>query len=82
MATEAPVFVTNGRMAKKKPSGGQHTTQRKPIQFPIDWYKLAYRMAAKKQQPMTWYILKLIADDAEKEGIDRPKLPWENGNDA
>lgn len=69
--------VTFDRMAKKK-TGGEHTTPRKPVQFPIDWYKLAYRMASAKQQPILWYLLSRLAEEADEQGLERPRLPWED----
>lgn len=64
------------RMAKKYP-GGKHTTPRKPVQIPETWIKLARQLAAKNEQPMLWYLLKLIGEAADKEGLDHPAYPWE-----
>jgi len=65
------------RMGKRK-TGGEHTTPRKPVQFPIDWYKLAFKLASARKQPILWYLQSKIAEDADAEDLERPKLPWED----
>lgn len=64
------------RMAKKK-TGGEHVTPRKSIQMPMEWYKLAFKLASKKKQPILWYLMSRLASDADTEAIERPPLPWE-----
>lgn len=76
MKTIAPNADILSRMAKKR-TGGEHTTLRKPIQMPIDWYKLLHKLAAANKQPMLWYLQHLIAQVADEQGTERPKLPWE-----
>lgn len=61
----------------KKPKGGKHTTPRQAVQMPSDWIAVAKQLAAKKQQPVMWYIVSAIGEAAEKAGIDVPKYPWE-----
>jgi hypothetical protein len=70
--------VTIDRMAKK-PTGGQHKTPRKPIQVPEEWLQVARKLASKRAQPTLWLIIQLLADLADKEGIERPKFfPWQD----
>jgi len=61
----------------KKPKGGQHKTQRQPVQIPVEWISVARKAALKKQQPLMWYLVSLLGDAAEKEGLDLPRFPWE-----
>jgi len=76
MKTIAPTPVILSHMAKKR-TGGEHTTPRKPIQMPIDWYKLLHKLASANKQPMLWYLQSMIAQGADEQGKERPKLPWE-----
>ena len=67
-----------GRKPKKPPTGGQHTTPRTTVQFPTKWLAIARRIAATRQQPMMWYLVGRIAQDAKELGLtDLPELPWE-----
>lgn len=66
------------RMGKKKPTGGAHKTPRKPVQVPEEWLVLARKLANIHRQPTLWFLLSLVADAADKEGIERPRLPWED----
>jgi hypothetical protein len=68
--------ITTIRMAKKR-KGGKHKTPRKPVQLPETWIAVARKMAAKNRQPMMWYIVSKIAEDAEKEGVTLPQFPWD-----
>jgi hypothetical protein len=65
----------------KKPSGGAHKAPRVAVQIPKQFADLARILAAKKQQPTLWFLLDLIAKEAEKQKIERPALPWEEGGD-
>lgn len=66
------------RMPKKKPTGGQHKTPRKPVQVPVEWLNVARKLANANRQPTLWYFLSLVADAADKAGVERPRLPWED----
>lgn len=70
-------------MSKKKPpTGGKHTTPRKPVQFPAEWLAVARRMAATRPTPVVWYMIELIRKDAEAAGVtDLPPTPWAVGED-
>lgn len=69
--------TTISHMAKKK-LGGQHATPRTPVQVPTAWWAIARKLASKHKQPTLWYLLSIIATEAEKEGIEGvPPLPWE-----
>ena len=76
MKTQTQKTAIFDRMAKKK-TGGEHTTPRKPVQMPMPWYKLTSKLASNKKQPMLWYLMSLLAKEAEEANIERPKLPWE-----
>lgn len=67
-----------GMGKKKKPAGGKHTTPRRAIQFPEDWFLVAQALASEgKAQPTTWYLIDLIRKDAEEKGYRPvPLLPW------
>lgn len=67
------------RMPKKKVSG-KHKTPRQPMQIPIEWVVVARKAAAKRKQPVMWYLLSLIGEDAIKDDIKPPKYPWEEIN--
>lgn len=77
--TTKQIAVSINRMGKerKKPNADRHVTPRKPIQMPLDWYLVTFKMASAQKQPTLWYILSRIAEDADAAGIPRPKLPWE-----
>lgn len=69
--------VRLGGMAKKKSTSGQHKTPRVPYQIPRAWSDLARTMAAKHRQPALWFLLSLIADEATRQGLEVPPLPWD-----
>lgn len=61
-----------------KKNSDRHKVPRVPFQIPKPFADLARRLAAKKEQPTTWYVMRLIADAAKEAGIkDVPKFPWE-----
>lgn len=64
-------------MADKKKPAKQSQRDRLPVQLPADWGKLVTSRAADFRQPVLWYLLSLIAADADKAGVKRPSLPWE-----
>ena len=73
-----PGGVTTLRMGKKKPKGGKHSTPRTPVQFPDEWLAVARARARDNQQPVLWFLIRLIKADAEANGItELPKPPWE-----
>lgn len=66
------------RMAnKKKPTGGEHKTPRQNVQFPIQWFKLARQLASGRAQPTLWFLLRILAEEAQRQGVEHPPLPWE-----
>jgi hypothetical protein len=74
--------ATIDRMAKKKkPTGGKHKVPRQPMMIPAPWMALVRKLAAKRQQPSVWFVLSIVGELAEKEGIDRPSYPWEEGDE-
>lgn len=66
--------VLNNVMARPK---DDHKVPRIAVQIPKPWHDFARKMASKRKQPMLWYILAVLAEDADKEGEDHPALPWE-----
>lgn len=65
-------------MAKKRASG-KHTTPRKNVQIPEDWYWVAKkRSVAERPVSLIYYLIELIKKDAEDAGMkDLPHVPWE-----
>lgn len=72
----ATAEVTILDMAKKK-SGGEHKTPRVVVNVPKPWWTLLGELASKGKQPRLWRLLDLIAREAEQQGLEHPKLPWE-----
>ena len=72
--------ATIPRMGKKKRPGGQHKTQRRAVQFPLAWFKVAQELARKeKPSPTIWFLVSLVKEKAEAAGLtDLPPLPWES----
>jgi len=50
---------------------------RDPIQLLAPFMDVARELARRQQQPVAWLIMKLLADAADAEGLERPALPWE-----
>lgn len=51
-------------------------------QIPRDWWIVIRKLAHKaKQAQYLWYLLDLVAREADEADIDRPKLPWEEDAD-
>lgn len=65
------------RMAHDK-KDDRHKTPRTTVQIPTSWLILARKLAKAAEKPTTWYFMKLLADAADAEGVDRPALPWED----
>jgi hypothetical protein len=61
---------------KKKPTGGSHQTPRINVGFPGEWHAYIRKQAAKKKQPVLWYLMDLVSRDEDAEG-DPPPFPWE-----
>ena len=57
-------------MAKKRP-GGKHVMPRTTIQIPIPWLDLARRQARRKEKPVLWHILSLLAEEAARNDDER-----------
>lgn len=58
-------------------SGGQHKTTRTSVQVPDEWLAIARQRARINRQPLLWYLLGLIHEDAVAAGITNlPALPW------
>ncbi len=53
------------------------TLPRTLMNVPKPWADLARKLSATRQQPMLWMILALIADEAERQEMEHPPLPWE-----
>lgn len=68
--------VLNEVMARPK---DEHKVPRIAVQIPKPWHDFARKMASKRKQPMLWYILALLAEDAEEQDEEHPALPWEEG---
>lgn len=64
-------------MAKKK-AADRHKTTRVNVGLPEKWHAVARRLAAKRQQPVTYLLIAMLKTEADKEGIaDLPAPPWE-----
>ena len=62
----------------KKPTGGKHTTPRKPMLLPEEWSAVADDLASEAGQPKVWYVIALLKAAAEAKGRkDLPKPPWD-----
>ncbi len=71
-------MVTLVGMTRKKKSGGMHKTPRSPVQIPDVWLDVARSVAAKREQPTVWMLIKQLDKLAREEGFtDLPPLPWE-----
>lgn len=76
----APIMV---RMEKKKrrgrpPEKDRHKTPRKPMQLPVPWIDVAKQIARNRPMPAVWLVVRLIADEAARQGItDLPPFPWD-----
>ena len=82
-------FCTLGTMPRmdkpkppKPPPKPSRKTNRKPVQYPTDWLDLAWDMANDRKQPVLWFLLELIAKQADAEKRSRPRLPWEDPSAA
>lgn len=60
-----------------KPSGGKHKTKRIGVNFTEDWHAVLRKLAARRKQPVLWYLLDLAREDAKAAGFETPALPWE-----
>lgn len=75
--TAEPKTHIIARMAKKKP-GGKHKTARVNVGMPEPWHAVARKLAAKRQQPVTYLLIALLKAEAEKQGVQEvPVPPWE-----
>ncbi|AMV29265.1 hypothetical protein VT84_36900 [Gemmata sp. SH-PL17] len=64
-------------MAKKKPKGGKHTTNRKPMLLPEAWDAIAQELATAAGQPKMWKVVELLKREAEAKGMTNlPRPPW------
>lgn len=69
-------------MAKKKPTGGKHSTLRVNVGVPEPWHSLLRRIAAANRQPVLYAIITLAKAEAERLGLtDIPTAPWEVGGE-
>ena len=65
-------------MAKKKKVSGKHQAPRAPVQFPADWLAVARALAASRQQPLVWFLVAMVKEKAEAEGMPNlPDPPWQ-----
>jgi len=65
----------------RKSTGGEHKTPRVNMQVPEAWMKLARLLGNQAKQPTLWYWLQILADAADRAGVERPPLPWEEPDD-
>ena len=75
--SETATMNTMLGMTKKKPTGGKHTSPRKPVQLPADWLAVAQEIASERMTTAGWFIVDLIRREAEAAGRKKlPPLPW------
>jgi hypothetical protein len=56
----------------------RHKTQRINVGLPEPWHAVARKLAAKRQQPVTYTLIALLLAEAERQGIaDLPPPPWD-----
>lgn len=64
-------------MGKNKPRADRHATARRTTSIPEPWHAVARLCAAKRQQPVTYLLIALLAEEAKTLGItDLPSTPW------
>ena len=69
-------------MAKSKPTGGKHKKKRVNVGVPEDWHAVMRRLSAKRQQPVVYLLIALVAKEAEEAGLTGlPPAPSENDPD-
>lgn len=61
---------------------GKHTTKRIGVNFTAEWHAVLRKLAGKKKQPVVWYLMDLAREDAKRNGVETPPLPWEEGATA
>jgi hypothetical protein len=65
-------------MAKKKASGDRHKVPRVNVSMPEPWHAVARKLAAKRQQPVTFLFIAMLREWAEQQGLtDLPSPPWD-----
>ncbi len=68
-----------GMGRKKLSETDRHKTPRKPVQFPVDWIKVAHEEAKKRPTPAMWLLVELLHEYAKKNGrTDFPPFPWDD----
>jgi hypothetical protein len=50
---------------------------RKSLKLAQDWFDLAQELAGTRKQPAIWMLMEFLAEEAERQGKDRPPFPWE-----
>ncbi len=76
--TTEPVRNIIPGMGKKKPTSGKHKTARTNVGMPEQWHAVARRLAAKRQQPVTYLLIALLKAEAERLDLSElPVTPWE-----
>jgi len=55
-----------GMGRKKLSETDRHKTPRKPVQFPVDWIKVAHEEAKKRPTPAMWLLVELLHEYAKK----------------
>lgn len=70
-------------MGKKKPQSDRHKTARVNVGMPEPWHAVARKLAAKKQQPVTYLLIALLKTEAERQGVNElPLPPWDEEVDG
>jgi len=47
------------------------------VNFTTEWHAVLRTLAGKRKMPVLWYLIDLAREDAEKNGVKTPPLPWE-----
>ena len=63
---------------KSPKQSGKHAKKRLAVNFTEDWHAVLRKLAARKKQPVLWYLLDLAREDAKSVGVETPPLPWED----
>ncbi len=53
------------------------TKKRIGVNFSTEWHAAIRKLAGKRKMPVLWYLIELAREDAEKQGVQVPPLPWE-----
>jgi hypothetical protein len=77
-STAIPHAARIGGMAKRKSDSGRHVKKRVNIGVPAEWHAVIRRLAADRQQPVLYWLISVVAEQAKQQGMtDVPVPPWE-----